>query len=60
MTAVFEREEWHAFSDAAALLGAAVCALIGLIWAVAGKDPGIALHGWFLLSRLGHGRHLSA
>ena len=46
MTAFFEREEWHAFSDAAALLGAVICALIGLIWAVAGKDPGIALHGW--------------
>ncbi|MGB2931809.1 MAG: cbb3-type cytochrome c oxidase subunit I, partial [Methyloceanibacter sp.] len=49
MTAFLEREEWHAFSDGAALLGIVVCAMIGLIWAVAGKDPGIALHGAFLL-----------
>ena len=49
MTAGFEREEWHAFSDGAALLGAAVCAVIGLTWAVAGKDPGIVVHGSFLL-----------
>ena len=49
MTAFSERDEWHAFSDGAALLGIAVCAVIGLIWAVAGKDPGIALHGAVLL-----------
>ena len=49
MTAFFEREEWHALSDGAALLAAAVCALIGLIWAVAGKDPGIVLHGSFFV-----------
>ena len=49
MTAFFQREEWHAFSDGAALLGIVVCAVIGLIWAVAGKDPGIVLHGAFLL-----------
>jgi Cytochrome C oxidase, mono-heme subunit/FixO len=49
MTAFFEREEWHALSDGAALLGAAVCTVVGLIWAVAGKDPGIVLHGSFLV-----------
>ncbi len=49
MTAGVEREEMHAFSDGAALLGAAVCAVIGLVWAVAGKDQGIVLHGSFLL-----------
>jgi cytochrome c oxidase cbb3-type subunit I len=49
MTAFSEREEWHAFSDGAALLGIGVCAAIGLMWAVAGKDPGIAVHGGVLL-----------
>jgi hypothetical protein len=49
MTAFPKREEWHALSDGAALLAAAICAVIGLIWAVAGKDPGIVLHGSFFV-----------
>jgi cytochrome c oxidase cbb3-type subunit I len=49
MTAFPQRQEWHALSDGAALLAAAICAVIGLIWAVAGKDPGIVWHGSFFV-----------
>ena len=45
-----KRDELQAFSDGAALLGAGICAIIGLAWAVAGKDQGIAFHGWMLLA----------
>ncbi len=45
MTASLQREELHAFSDGAALLGAVVCGAIGLVWAVAGKDNGMVLAG---------------
>jgi cytochrome c oxidase cbb3-type subunit 1 len=31
------------------LLGVGLCAAIGLMWAVAGRDPGIAVHGGVLL-----------
>src|ERR1043166_3212504 len=44
-----ERVEWNAFSDAMALLGAGTCIVIGLTFAVAGKDPVIAFHGSILL-----------
>jgi hypothetical protein len=44
-TAFLERQEWHAFSDGAALLAAATTGCVGFVWAVAGKDPGIVLHG---------------
>ena len=51
MAASLKREELHAFSDGAALLGVAVCAVIGFAWAVAGRDPGMvlaALYWWSL------------
>ena len=48
MTAALKREELHAFSDGAALLGVAVCAVIGFAWAVAGKDQGMVLAGSIL------------
>ena len=49
MTALVKREELHAFSDGAALLGVAVCAVIGFAWAAAGRDPGIVLAGSILM-----------
>ena len=49
MTASVKREELHAFSDGAALLGVAVCAVIGFAWAAAGRDPGIVLAGSILM-----------
>ncbi|MGZ5916747.1 MAG: cbb3-type cytochrome c oxidase subunit I, partial [Methyloceanibacter sp.] len=49
MATLLEREEWGAFSDAMALFACAVCVALGLTFAVAGKDQGIELHGWFLL-----------
>ncbi|HEU0018279.1 MAG TPA: cbb3-type cytochrome c oxidase subunit I, partial [Methyloceanibacter sp.] len=45
MTASLKREELHAFSDGAALLGVAVCAVIGFAWAVAGRDQGMVIAG---------------
>ena len=48
MTASVKREELHAFSDGAALLGVGVCAAIGFAWAVGGKDPGMVLAGSIL------------
>ena len=45
MTASVKREEVHAFSDGAALLGVAVCAVIGFAWAVAGRDQGMVIAG---------------
>jgi cytochrome c oxidase cbb3-type subunit 1 len=48
MTAALKREELHAFSDGAALLGVAVCAVIGFAWAVAGRDQGMVLAGSIL------------
>ena len=53
MAALLEREEWKAFSDFTALAAAAFCAFIGLILAVAGKDPVIAFHGCVLLGAAG-------
>ena len=49
MTASVKREELHAFSDGAALLGVVVCAVIGFAWAAAGRDPGIVLVGSILM-----------
>ena len=49
MTASVKREELHAFSDGAALLGVAVFAVIGFAWAAAGRDPGIVLAGSILM-----------
>ncbi|MCJ7597743.1 MAG: cbb3-type cytochrome c oxidase subunit I, partial [Methyloceanibacter sp.] len=49
MAPITERVEWNAFSDSMALLGAGICIAIGLTFAVAGKDPAIAFHGWILL-----------
>ena len=49
MTASVKREELHAFSDGAALLGVAVCAVIGFAWAAAGRDPGMVLAGSILM-----------
>jgi cytochrome c oxidase cbb3-type subunit 1 len=48
MTASVKREELHAFSDGAALLGVGVCAAIGFAWAVGGKDQGMVLAGSIL------------
>ncbi len=48
-----EREEWKAFSDFVALVAAGLCALVGLIWAVAGKDPVMRFHGCLLLGAAG-------
>ena len=45
MTVSVKREELHAFSDGAALLGVGICAAIGFAWAVGGKDPGMVLAG---------------
>ena len=39
MAASLEREEWKAFSDFMALVASGLCALVGLILTVAGKDP---------------------
>ena len=44
-----QRDEWRALSDAGALIGIAVCAVIGLLWAVAGKDLGMVIAGAILL-----------
>ena len=49
MMASIKREELHAFSDGATLLGVAVCAVIGFAWAVAGRDPGMVLAGSILM-----------
>jgi cytochrome c oxidase cbb3-type subunit 1 len=49
MGALLEREEWSAFSDVMALLGCALCTLLGLTFAVLGKDQGIELAGWLLM-----------
>src|SRR3990172_904040 len=49
MAPITERVEWNAFSDAMAMLGAAICVVIGLTLAVAGKDPVMAFHGLILL-----------
>ena len=49
MTTSVKREELHAFSDGAALLGVAVCAVIGFAWAAAGRDPGMVLAGSILM-----------
>ena len=53
MAALLEREEWQAFSDFMALVAAGLCALIGLILALAGKDPVIAFHGCLLFGAAG-------
>src|SRR6266545_2835389 len=53
MAAMIEREEWKAFSDFMALVGAALCALVGLILALAGKDPAIKFHGCVLFAAAG-------
>ena len=45
MAGMLEREEWKAFSDAIALVAAGVLSLVGLVLAVAGKDPVMAFHG---------------
>ena len=53
MAALLEREEWKAFSDFTVLAAAAFCTFIGLIFAIAGKDPVIAFHGCVLLGAAG-------
>jgi cytochrome c oxidase cbb3-type subunit 1 len=45
VAASLNREEMHALSDGGALLGVAICAVIGFAWAVAGKDQGMVLAG---------------
>ncbi len=60
MTASVKREELHAFSDGAALLGVAVCAVIGFAWAVAGKDHGMVLAGSILMVASAMSGRLSA
>ena len=53
MAAMLESDEWKAFSDFSALAAAALCTFIGLILAIAGKDPVIAFHGCVLLGAAG-------
>ena len=53
MASMLERDEWKAFSDAMALAAAGLLALVGLILAVAGKDPVMAFHGCILLGAAG-------
>ncbi len=53
MAAMLESDEWKAFSDFSALAAAALCTFIGLILAIAGKDPAIAFHGCVLLGAAG-------
>ena len=53
MTAMLEREEWKAFSDALALGASGLLTLVGLVLAVAGKDPAMAFHGCILLGAAG-------
>ena len=53
MAGMLEREEWKAFSDAIALVAAGVLSLVGLVLAVAGKDPVMAFHGCLLLGAAG-------
>ena len=53
MTASLEREEWKAFSDFMALVASGLCALVGLILTVAGKDPAMRFHGCLLLAAAG-------
>jgi cytochrome c oxidase cbb3-type subunit 1 len=50
---MLEREEWKAFSDFMALAAAAVLTLVGLVLAVAGKDPVMRFHGCLLLGAAG-------
>jgi cytochrome c oxidase cbb3-type subunit 1 len=49
MTEFPQREELHAFTDGAALIGVAICAVIGFAWAVAGKDTAMVLAGTVLM-----------
>ena len=53
MASMLEREEWKAFSDFSALAAAGLLTFIGLILAIAGKDPVIAFHGCVLLGAAG-------
>ena len=53
MAATLEREEWRAFSDFMALAAAALLTLVGLILALAGKDPVMKFHGCLLLAAAG-------
>ena len=53
MASMLERDEWKAFSDAMALAAAGLLVLVGLILAVAGKDPVMAFHGCILLGAAG-------
>ena len=53
MAAMLESDEWKAFSDFLALAAAGLCTFIGLILAIAGKDPVIAFHGCVLLGAAG-------
>ena len=50
---MLERDEWKAFSDVMALAASAFCTLVGLILAIAGKDPAMAFHGCILLGAAG-------
>ena len=53
MAATLEREEWRAFSDFMALAASGLLSLIGLILALAGKDPVMKFHGCLLLGAAG-------
>jgi cytochrome c oxidase cbb3-type subunit I len=53
MAATLEREEWKAFSDFMALGAAGLLTLVGLILALAGKDPVMQFHGCLLLGAAG-------
>ncbi|MGE3626574.1 MAG: cbb3-type cytochrome c oxidase subunit I, partial [Hyphomicrobiales bacterium] len=45
-----QRQEWSAFSDALAIASSALGIGVGLILAVAGKDPAMQAHGWIFLA----------
>ena len=53
MAALLEREEWKAFSDFMALVASGLLALVGLILALAGKEPVMKFHGCLLLGAAG-------
>ena len=53
MASMVERDEWKAFSDVMAVLAALCLALVGLVFAFAGKDSVIAFHGAVLFGASG-------
>jgi cytochrome c oxidase cbb3-type subunit 1 len=53
MASMVERDEWKAFSDVMAVFATLCLALVGLVFAFAGKDSVIAFHGAVLFGASG-------